>query len=58
MQEKLKEMLMVVRPTEGNGLIPVNELESILSQIGYDFLLSRLEELIQLLDQSGSGFFY
>ena len=45
MQEKLKEMLLVVRPTEGNGLIPVNELESILTQIGYDFLLGKLEEI-------------
>ena len=30
MQERLKEMIMVVRPTAGNGLIPLNELDTIL----------------------------
>ena len=39
MQEKIKEMILVVRPTSGNGLIPLNELESILVQVGYDFLI-------------------
>eukprot|EP00347_Sterkiella_histriomuscorum_P006232 403353559 len=59
MQEKLREMLMVVRPTaEGNGLIPITELESILTQIGYDFLIAKLEEIIGVLDQSQSGYFY
>ena len=40
MQDKLKEMIMVVRPTTGNGLIPIEDLEMILTSIGYDFLVS------------------
>ncbi len=48
---------MVVRPTAGNGLIPLNELDTILQQIGYDFLLEQKKEISQLLDQGGSGFF-
>ncbi|CDW84173.1 calmodulin-like protein 6 [Stylonychia lemnae] len=58
MQDKIKEMILVVRPTQGNGLIPLNELESILVQIGFDFLTNQLDEINQVLDQSDSGFFY
>lgn len=57
MQERLKEMIMVVRPTAGNGMIPLNELDTILQQIGYDFLLDKRKEISKLLDQGGSGFF-
>ncbi len=50
-------MILVVRPTSGNGLIPLNELDTILQQIGYDFLLEQKQEIRRLLDQGGSGFF-
>jgi hypothetical protein len=34
MTEKLKEMMLVVRPTKGDGRIPTDELESLLKGLG------------------------
>jgi hypothetical protein len=46
MQTKnLKEMLMVIRPTTGNGLMPVLELESLLEQLGFEFLSMKWEDI-------------
>ena len=40
MQAKLKQMLLVLRPTEkGLGRIPVKELPAVLRHLGYDFLV-------------------
>lgn len=46
MQEKLKEMVMVVRPTSGNGIIPTAEIETILPQLGFDFLTLKTGDII------------
>ncbi len=46
MQAKLKEMMLVIRPTSGNGMIPLTELESVLTNLGYEFLLNQKEEII------------
>jgi hypothetical protein len=45
MQAKLKEMLLVVRPAPGNGMIPLSELETVLQQLGYDFLIEKKEQI-------------
>ena len=49
--------MLVVRPTSGNGMIPLSELDTILEHLGYDYL-DHKEELCGLLDQGGSGFFH
>lgn len=58
MKEKLSEMILVVRPTKGDGLIPIDELETILKQIGYDFLVSEKDEIARTLDESNDGYFH
>ena len=45
MQAKLKEMMLVIRPTPGNGIIPTDELDSILEELGYDFLIEKTREI-------------
>lgn len=57
MQAKLKEMIMVIRPTSGNGLIAMNELDYILQQLGFEFLTKESDDLKSHIDQGGSGFF-
>lgn len=54
MQGKLKQMLLVLRPTEkGTGNIPIKELESVLKLLGFDFLCTEqgLGELKTLLER-------
>lgn len=58
MQDKLLEMLLVVRPTSGNGVIPLQELDYILPALGYDFLVDKADDIAAQLDQSGSGCFH
>jgi len=57
MQAKLKEMVMVVRPTSGNGLIPIAELDSVLEGIGFDFIPAPKVHLIREELDDHSGFF-
>lgn len=58
MQAKLKEMMLVIRPTDhGRGIIRNKELEQILLSLGYDFLTERTEEIIKELDPDQSGHF-
>ena len=51
-------MLLVVRPTSGNGLIPCDDLDHILPAIGFDFLVDSTEKITNVIDQEGSGFFH
>ncbi len=44
MQAKLKEMIMVQRPTD-DGIIPSDELESLLNKLGYGYLTTPPENL-------------
>ena len=60
MQVKLKEMLLVLRPTEkGSGKIPLKELEQLLRDLGYDFLVTPelLPQIKTALDKEGTGVF-
>jgi hypothetical protein len=41
---------MVVRPTSGDGRIPTKELEVILPQIGFDFIVMKSDLIIKDLD--------
>lgn len=43
-------MIMVIRPTSGNGLIAMNELEYILQSMGFEFLTRDLEEVKNSID--------
>jgi hypothetical protein len=38
MEQRLKEMIVIFRPTNGNGLIPSSELDTLLTQLGFEFL--------------------
>lgn len=42
-KSKLSEMLLVSRPTSGDGRIPTVELPSILAELGYDFLIENIQ---------------
>lgn len=57
MRDKLKEMILVVRPTKGDGRIPIGELSSILFKIGFDFLTEKTSDLTHTLDPSRTGYF-
>lgn len=50
-------MLLVVRPTSGDGRIPIRELDTILPMIGFDFLKESVDKLKPKLDPTNSGFF-
>lgn len=56
MQAKLKEMVSVIRPSIG-GQIPTSELENILSELGFEYLTIKSEEITAQLDPQGSGLF-
>ena len=53
-------MLLVLRPTEkGSGKIPTKELENLLKNLGYDFLINEneLDELKNTIDKGNEGHF-
>jgi hypothetical protein len=52
LSKKLKEMILIVRPTNGNGIIPIQELEFVLSGLGFDYLSMKSEEIGRFLDSS------
>jgi Ca2+-binding EF-hand superfamily protein len=57
MQEKLKEMLLVIRPPEIKERIPTKDLSYILTEMGYEFLTSKAEDIAAILDEEKQGFF-
>ncbi len=59
MQEKLREMLLVQRPTV-NGRLPTNELDKILKVLGFDYLVApdvMLKLKSEVLDKENRGEF-
>ena len=58
MEARVKEMLLVCRPSEGDGLLPFTELPDILKKLGFDFVqgveMVRLKE--KLKDVGGEMF--
>ena len=58
MQQKLKEMLLVLRPSP-DGLLGSNEIDSILNKLGYDYLVTpdSIKRLKELLDKESTGKF-
>jgi Ca2+-binding EF-hand superfamily protein len=53
-------MLLVLRPTEkGSGKIPTKELEVLLKNLGYDFLITEksIDDIKSVLDKDNEGHF-
>lgn len=53
-------MLLVLRPTEkGSGKIPTKELQVLLKNLGYDFLITEksIDDIKTVLDKDNEGHF-